>query len=124
MERNGDQAASKDANLEDKNSYKLDGNIPFLGKGIEWVVADQLQTFLYKTDFPDLFQSTLRSGCELSWSLDLPIGWPGQEKDRQNMTLLFLLDLSEAFDTIKHDIPLGKLSELRNRGTMVLLWPG
>ena len=92
-----------------------------MSKVVERVVADQLQAHLDETDALDQFQSgfRLRHGTEtalVSLYDDLL-----READRGKMSLLVLLDISVAFDTVDHGILLGRLSAL-GIGGLALAW--
>ena len=93
------------------DNYWPVSNIPFLGKVLEHVVISQLQGFLEEVDYLDAFQSALVALVD-----DLR-----QELDRGSVSLLVLLDLSAAFDTIDHGILLGCHSQMGLGGT-VLQW--
>ncbi|XP_062992110.1 uncharacterized protein LOC134404983, partial [Elgaria multicarinata webbii] len=106
---------------EDVNNYRPVANIPFLGKVLERVVAGQLQALLNETDYLDPFQSGFRPGFGTETALVALWDDLCRERDRGSATLLVLLDLSAAFDTIDHGILLDRLSELGVGGT-ALQW--
>lgn len=108
-------------NPHDLNNYRPIANIPFLGKILERVVALQLQAFLEETDYLDPFQFGFRPGFGTETALVVLVDDLRQEIDEGSASLLILLDLSAAFDTIGHDILLGCLTELGIGGT-VLQW--
>uniref|UniRef100_A0A8D2J284 Reverse transcriptase domain-containing protein n=1 Tax=Varanus komodoensis TaxID=61221 RepID=A0A8D2J284_VARKO len=101
-------------------NYRPVANIPFLGKVLERVVAGQLQALLDETDYLDPFQSGFRPGYGTESALVAlydDLCW----EDRGSASLLVLLDLSAAFDTIDHGILLDRLAGLGVRGT-ALRW--
>ncbi|KAF7243157.1 Ephrin type-A receptor 4 [Varanus komodoensis] len=83
-------------------NYRPVANIPFLGKVLEWVVAGQLQALLDETHYLDPFQSGFRPGYGTESALVALYDDLCREKDRGSASLLVLLDLSAAFDTIDH----------------------
>uniref|UniRef100_A0A803SSU4 Reverse transcriptase domain-containing protein n=2 Tax=Anolis carolinensis TaxID=28377 RepID=A0A803SSU4_ANOCA len=103
------------------DSYRPISNLPFLGKVLERVVAAQLQAFLVDTDFLDPAQSGFRPGHGTETALVALVDDLRRELDRGSVSLLVLLDLSAAFDTIDHGILLGRLAGMGLGGT-VLQW--
>ncbi|KAF7249458.1 RNA-directed DNA polymerase from mobile element jockey [Varanus komodoensis] len=102
-------------------NYRPTANIPFLGKVLERVVAGQLQALLDETDYLDPFQSGFRPGYSTESALVALYDDLCREKDRGSASLLVLLDLSAAFDTIDHGILLDRLAGLGVGGT-ALQW--
>ena len=103
------------------NNFRPVSNIPFLGKVIERVVATQLQRVLEEADYLDPFQSGFRPGFGTETALVALVDDLRRGMDRGSASLLVLLDLSAAFDTIDHGVLLGRLAELGLGGT-VLQW--
>uniref|UniRef100_A0A803TBP9 Reverse transcriptase domain-containing protein n=1 Tax=Anolis carolinensis TaxID=28377 RepID=A0A803TBP9_ANOCA len=103
------------------DNYRPISNLPFLGKFVERVVATQLQAFFVETDFLDLAQSGFRPGHGTETTLVALVDDLCRELDRGSVSLLVLLDLSAAFDTVDHGILLGSLARMGLGGT-VLLW--
>uniref|UniRef100_A0A803SRC4 Reverse transcriptase domain-containing protein n=1 Tax=Anolis carolinensis TaxID=28377 RepID=A0A803SRC4_ANOCA len=103
------------------NNYRPISNLPFLGKVLERVVASQLQGFLDDTDFLDHSQSGFRPGHSTETALVALVDDLRRELDRGSVSLLVLLDISAAFDTIDHGILLGRLSGMGLGGT-ALQW--
>ncbi|KAF7235047.1 Vomeronasal type-2 receptor 26 [Varanus komodoensis] len=89
--------------------------------GRERVVAGQLQALLDETDYLDPFQSGFRPGYSTESALVALYDDLCREKDRGSASLLLLLDLSAAFDTIDHGILLDRLAGLGVGGT-ALQW--
>uniref|UniRef100_A0A803TII9 Reverse transcriptase domain-containing protein n=1 Tax=Anolis carolinensis TaxID=28377 RepID=A0A803TII9_ANOCA len=103
------------------NNFRPISNLPFLGKVLERVVASQLQGFLDDINYLDQSQSGFRPGHSTKTALVALVDDLRRELDRGSVTLLVLLDISAAFDTIDHGILLGRLSGMGLRGT-VLSW--
>ncbi|KAF7248605.1 Phosphatase and actin regulator 1 [Varanus komodoensis] len=102
-------------------NYRPVANIPFLDKVLAWVVAGKLQALLDETDYLDPFQSGFRPGYGTESALVALYDDLCREKDRGSASLLVLLDLSVAFDTIDHGILLDRLAGLGVGGT-ALQW--
>ena len=85
------------------------------------VVADQLQAHLDETEALDPFQSGFRPRHDTEMQLVALHDDLLREADRGKVSLLVLLDISVAFDTIDHSILLGRLSEL-GIGGLALAW--
>ncbi|KAF7235229.1 Protein TANC1 [Varanus komodoensis] len=98
-------------------NYRPVANIPFLGKVLERVVAAQLQSLFDETDYLDPFQSGFRPGYGTESALVALYDDLCRGKDRGSASLLVLLDLSAAFDTIDHGILLDRLVGLGVGGT-------
>ncbi|KAF7251687.1 putative RNA-directed DNA polymerase from transposon BS [Varanus komodoensis] len=92
-----------------------------LGQVLERVVVGQLQALLDKIDYLDPFQSGFRPGYGTESALVALYNDLCREKDKGSASLLVLLDLSAAFDTIDHGILLDRLAGLGVGGT-ALQW--
>ena len=75
-------------------------------------MADQLQALLDETNALDPFQSGFRPRHGTEMALVALYDELLREADRGKTSLLVLLDISAAFDTVDHGILLGRLSEL------------
>ena len=106
---------------DDIGNYRPIANVSFLSKVVERVVADQLQAHLDETDALDPFQSGFRPRHGTETALVTLCDDLLREADRGKVSLLVLLDISAAFDTIDHGILLGRLSEL-GIGGLALAW--
>jgi hypothetical protein len=96
----------------DLKSYRPVSSFPTIVKIIEIIIAKQISNHLVKNTFYDPYQSAYRPNhsCEtaiLSILNDLYCA-----ADRKMISLLALLDMSTAFDTVDHDLLLQKLQKL------------
>ncbi|XP_053104853.1 leucine-rich repeat-containing protein 39 isoform X1 [Hemicordylus capensis] len=103
------------------SNYRPVSNPLCLGKVIERVVASQLQTVLEEMDYLDPFQTGFRVGYGVETALVSLMDDLQLAIDRGCVTLLVLLDLLAAFDTIDHSILLDRLRGLGVGGT-ALQW--
>ena len=114
----------KKHNLDPNNlsNYRPVSNIPFMSKLIEKVVLLQLNDHLISNELYDTFQSAYRANRSTETALlrilhDLLIA-----TDSGQVSLLTLLDLSAAFDTIDHSILLSRLHDSFGISSVVLNW--
>ncbi|KAI2651661.1 RNA-directed DNA polymerase from mobile element jockey [Labeo rohita] len=100
-------------------NYRPISNLPFMSKILEKVISAQLCSFLQKNDF---FQSGFRPHHSTETALvkitnDLLLA-----SDQGCISLLVLLDLSAAFDTIDHDILIDRLQNYAGIQGQALKW--
>ncbi|KAL0153117.1 hypothetical protein M9458_051573 [Cirrhinus mrigala] len=103
-------------------NYRPISNLPFMSKILEKVVSAQLCSFLQKNDIYEEFQSGFRPHHSTETALvkitnDLLLA-----SDQGCISLLVLLDLSAAFDTIDHDILIDRLQNYAGIQGQALKW--
>ena len=111
---------------DDPNSYRPISDLPYLGlsKLIERVVADRFQEHLTPFNLLPAQQSAYRSFDSTETALlsvhnDLV---HSTSVDGDKISLLVLLDLSAAFNTVDHQILLAILSKLFSKESTTLSW--
>lgn len=102
-------------------NYRPISNLPFMSKILEKVVSTQLCSFLQTNNIFEVFQSGFRAHHSTETALvkitnDLLLA-----ADRGCVSLLVLLDLSAAFDTIDHNILINRLKSTGVQG-QALQW--
>ena len=91
----------------DKNllkSYRPISNLPFLSKILEKVVLHKSISHLQENNLSNQFQSAYRAGHSTEAVLLRIVNDIPSALDNDNISVLLLLDLSAAFDTIDHQI--------------------
>ena len=104
------------------SNYRPISNLPFLSKVIEKVVATQIHYHLHSHNLHDKFQSGFRSAHSTETALvrvtnDLLVA-----ADQGCPSVLLLLDLSVAFDTVDHTILLHRLQHFIGISHTALQW--
>ncbi|XP_033112631.1 actin-104-like [Anneissia japonica] len=97
-------------NAEELSNFRPISNLPFLGKVIETVASNQLQSYLNSNGLFASRQSAYRQNHSVKSALlyvqnDIQIAL-----DNRNEVLMILLDFSAAFNTIDHKQLLNRLS--------------
>lgn len=90
----------------DLANYRPVSNIPFLGKVVVWVAAEELQAFLEDTSALDLFQFSFQPCHGVEFVLVTLIDDLHRQLDWGGSTLLLLLDLSATFNMVITTPPL------------------
>ena len=105
------QPLLKKPNLDtsDFNNFRPISKLPFLSKALEKVVYSQILSFLNNNTLFELFQSGFRSNHSTETALLKVLNDIRMNSDVGHCTVLVLLDLSAAFDTIDHNILLDRL---------------
>jgi hypothetical protein len=114
----------KKSNLDHNilKNYRPVSNLPFISKVLERVIAKQLNEHMSQHQLHEPFQSAykqfhstetalLKVHNDIMWSME-----------RQGVTILVLLDLSSAFDTIDHRVLLTRLCDLLGVTDIPLEW--
>ncbi len=107
---------------KDLANYRPISNLPFLSKILEKVVSSQLYSFLEKNDICEDFQSGFRPYHSTETALIRVTNDLLLSSDRGCISLLVLLDLSAAFDTIDHNILLNRLENFVGISGSALAW--
>ena len=104
------------------SNYRPISNLPFLSKIIEKVVHKQLTDFLALSNGFDVFQSGFRPHHSTETALIKVFNDIHLNTDNGKISVLVLLDLSAAFDTVDHNILLGRLENWLGFSGTVLDW--
>ncbi len=107
---------------KDLVNYRPISNLPFLSKILEKVVSSQLYSFLEKNYICEDFQSGFRPYHSTETALIRVTNVLLLSSDRGCISLLVLLDLSAAFDTIDHNILLNRLENFVGISGSALAW--
>ncbi len=104
------------------SNYRPISNLPFIGKIIEKVVFNQLNNNLNSNGYLDNFQSGFRVHHSTEMALIKIINDIRFNSDSGKISVLVLLDLSAAFDTVDHNILLERLENWVGLSGMALKW--
>ena len=96
---------------EDQKNFRPVSNLPFIGKLIETVVIDQIDTHLSKYHLHEPLQSAYTPGHSTETAIVKVTNDVLRALDNRQCVYLVLLDLSAAFDTIDHQVFLSRLRE-------------
>ena len=103
-------------------NYRPVSNLPFLSKVLERIVLRQLMQHLEIHNLLEPFQSAYRKSHSTETALLRVVNDLLQASDRGEVSILTLLDLSAAFDTIDHEILLNRLQDVFGCTGVVLSW--
>ena len=106
----------------DLKNYRPVSNLSFMSKLLEKVVASQLMPHLNRYNLFSNFQSAYRPGHSTETALLKVVNDLLLAMDEGKLSVLVLLDLSAAFDTIDHDILLHRLQHVFGIQGTVLSW--
>uniref|UniRef100_A0A8C7Z7X7 Reverse transcriptase domain-containing protein n=1 Tax=Oryzias sinensis TaxID=183150 RepID=A0A8C7Z7X7_9TELE len=114
----------KKSQLDPKNleNYRPVSNLPFLSKITEKRVATQLHEFLNAHNILEKYQSGFRTNHSTETALLKIVNDLRLNYDSQKLSVLGLLDLITAFDTVDHQILLDRLRSLVGLSGNVLKW--
>ena len=114
----------KKANLDPNclSNYRPVSNLPFLSKVLERIVLKQFLHRLESHSLLEPFQSAYRKCHSTETALLHVVNDLLQASDRGHVSVLSLLDLSAAFDTIDHDILIKRLHTTFGCSGTVLDW--
>ncbi len=102
-------------------NYRPVSLLPFIAKSLEWAVFNQLSLFLAQNNILDNNQSAFRSGHSTETALLSVTEALRLARAASKSSVLILLDLSAAFDTVNHQILMSILRKMGISGT-ALLW--
>ncbi|KAF7654004.1 hypothetical protein LDENG_00075870, partial [Lucifuga dentata] len=103
-------------------NYRPISNLPFMSKLLERAVANQITDHLSNNNLFDKFQSGFRSRHSTETALTRVVNDLLITADSDLTSLLLLLDLSAAFDTVDHNILLSRLEKHIGIQGTVLSW--
>ena len=104
------------------NNYRPIANLRFFAKTLERMAALQLQRYLNDHELHAKFQSGYRSFHSVETALLRITNDVLLTLDKGEEVILVLLDFSSAFDTIKHDVLLQRLSQRFGIRSKALDW--
>ena len=107
---------------DDPKNFRPISNLTFISKVIERSVAEQLKLHFHQSDKMPTLQSAYRAGHSTETALIKVISDIIDAMDCQKITLLSLLDMSAAFDTVDHEILLRRLEVSYGVRGQVLDW--
>ncbi len=110
------------ADLDNLNNHRTISNLPFLAKILERVVALQLHNHLIVNNLFEPLQSGFRKFHSTETALVKVTNDLLMASDSGSLSILILLDLSAAFDTVNHIRLLNRLENVFGVSKTVLTW--
>ena len=112
----------KKNNSSDFSNFRPISNLPFLSKLNERIVVDQLSEYFKIKDLDEPLQSAYKTGYSTETALLKITNDIMLNMDKQQVTLMVLLDMSAAFDTIPHHLFLARLKRTFGISSTALQW--
>ncbi|XP_072028205.1 uncharacterized protein [Amphiura filiformis] len=103
-------------------NFRPISNLPFISKVLEKVVLKQLQKHLFDNDLIEVHQSAYRKGHSVETAVLSVLDGLLNNTDVKKVSLVALLDLSAAFDTLDHSILIERLATTFGVQGVVLKW--
>ena len=97
-------------------------NLPFISKLVERVVAKQLNMHIDEHALHDPFQSAYRRGHSTETALPRVKNGIAETLDKKCTTILVMLDLSAAFDSVVHELLMTRLEQSFGITDKALAW--
>jgi len=104
------------------NNFRPVSNLPFISKILEKVVLKQLQQHLCDNALLEINQSAYRKNHSVETAVLSVMDGLLSRSDEKLISLIALLDLSAAFDTLDHSILLSRLETTFGIKGIVLKW--
>ncbi|XP_062422208.1 LOW QUALITY PROTEIN: uncharacterized protein LOC134132996 [Pungitius pungitius] len=108
-------------NPSEENNYKPVSLLPFLSKTIERAIFNQLSSYLHSNNLLDPHQSGFKAGHSTETALLAVAEQLHTARAASLSSVLILLDLSAAFNTVNHQILIAALQELGVTGSALSL---
>ena len=112
----------KKPKISELKNFRPISNLPFLSKVIERIVVDKLSTNCAENNLNEPYQSAYRKNHSCETALLEVANVILNNMDNQKVTILTLLDLSAAFDTVPHDRFLERLEADFGKTDSALEW--
>ena len=103
----------KNGDVDDVSNYRPISLLPIISKVLEKIIANQLMVFLETHKLLSNTQHGFRANLSTETALMKVNERIYENIDNQEISLLLLLDLSKAFDSVSHDILLSKCNHLK-----------
>ena len=103
-------------------NYRPITNLPFLSKVLEKCALSQMYSYLLQNDLFPATQSAYRKDNSTETALLRITNDILQASDKHEDTILVLLDLSAAFDTIDHEVLSNRLNQRFGFRDLALDW--
>ena len=112
----------KKANVTEFKNFRPISNLPFISKLIERIVIEKLSEYCAKNNLDENYQSAYRKYHSCETALLQVANTILTNMDNQQVTILTLLDLSAAFDTVPHNEFLRRLEDEYGITDTALAW--